>query len=189
MLDAMSWGPDATFDLADAVATVRSFGSLTEDWDGSGGVPFDPRTLRHAEAILTTLAKWVSVPAVYPESNGTVTLDWVADDYQCLIEVGLTRFSAFIRRGPNVLYQNQGLVEVGFPEAFVQLAQAMQNYPVGARWPWRDAAVASALAWTDLLLDPARDVAAWVPEEPMGASPFQAWLATLIPMSSALRAW
>ena len=83
MLDAMSWGPDATFDLADAVATVRSFGSLTEDWDGSGGVPFDPRTVRHAETILTISAKWVSVPAVYPESNGTVMLDGVADDDQC----------------------------------------------------------------------------------------------------------
>lgn len=43
-------------DLLDAIAEVQRFQSFTEDWDGSGGLRFDPSTVRHAVDVLTVVA-------------------------------------------------------------------------------------------------------------------------------------
>lgn len=150
MLNGMGRQPRAAdVDLLEAIYKLRTFQTLGDNWDGSGALPFDASTLNNAGAILTVLADWVSVPAIYPESNGTVTFDWAAGEYQSLVEVGRTRFSAFIRRGPEALYLDHGLVAACFPGSFIRMAQIMQNYPVGERLSGPDLVMGCALAWTD----------------------------------------
>lgn len=185
MLDYMGRRARATdLDLLEAIEKIRAFQSLAENWDGSGALPFDSSTLDYAKAILTVLADWVSVPAIYPESNGTVTFDWAAGEYQSLIEVGRTRFSAFIRRGPEALYLDQGPVNTCLPGAFIRMARVMQNYPVGERLPWPDVATGSVLMGMNDLLNPSTRDSAWTGQEPVGMD----WLATWVHLSPPLLA-
>lgn len=94
----------------------------------SGSPPWDPFALRCAAAILTVVSNYVCVPAVYPESRGTVTFDWVAEDS---MRDGSGTDALFGRGGPDPLYQDDGLVASCCPGSFVQRACTMRAYPVG----------------------------------------------------------
>ncbi len=101
---------------------------------------------------------------------------------------GRTRLSAFIRLGRDALHLDQGSVDAGFPEAFIRMAQVMQNYPVGERSPWPDTVTGSALAWRSDLLSPSSRAPAWTGQEPVGVSAFQDGLTTLVAMAPPLLA-
>lgn len=47
------------------------------DWDGEGASPIEHATVFRALAFIRALPEWVPLPEFAPESDGSISLDWI----------------------------------------------------------------------------------------------------------------
>ena len=87
---------------------VRAFANFQDDWDGYGAVRPVAECLNHALEIIRN--KEISLDYlsdVYPNPNGTITLEWEKDDNEIGLELGIREFSYFVNFGEIHTYNNQ----------------------------------------------------------------------------------
>jgi hypothetical protein len=78
--------------------------TLADDWDGYGAAPIHADTARNAHRALTILLLSLPLPEITPNSNGTVSFEWQSTFGHANLEIGLTRYSFFVKlaRGPTI---------------------------------------------------------------------------------------
>lgn len=87
---------------------VRAFANFQDDWDGYGAVRPVAECLNHAlEIIRNKSIKLEYLTDIYPNPNGTLTLEWEQDDNEIGLEVGSHEFSYFAHFGEHHSYNNR----------------------------------------------------------------------------------
>ena len=81
------------------IEDIVSFRSLINSWDGYGAIPAEIKSVSNAIEILTWLEddKFESINDVYPNTNGTITIDWETNLGSLSLEVGNEVFSYYER--------------------------------------------------------------------------------------------
>lgn len=87
---------------------VRTFANFQDGWDGYGAVRPVAECLNHAlEIIRNKNIKLEYLTDIYPNPNGTLTLEWELDDKEIGLEVGSREFSYFAHFGEHHSYNNR----------------------------------------------------------------------------------
>lgn len=76
---------------------TKEFEDLTTGWDGEGGLPIEKRVIGNVRKMLTScderiLAHWL----LFPDTNGTLLLQYDGTDKEASISIGNTAFSYFV---------------------------------------------------------------------------------------------
>lgn len=79
---------------------IGNFASLSQNWDGYGGLPVSERVVSNAQCAVDTI-EWLPflfpIPEAYPNSNGTIAFEWNTDDGEAYLEIGNTRYSGYVQ--------------------------------------------------------------------------------------------
>lgn len=87
---------------------VRAFANFQDDWDGYGAVRPVAECLNHAlEIIRNENIRLEHLTDIYPNPNGTLTLEWEQDENEIGLEVGSHEFSYFAHFGEHHTYNNR----------------------------------------------------------------------------------
>lgn len=87
---------------------VRAFANFQDDWDGYGAVRPVAECLNHAlEIIRNKNIRLEHLSDIYPNPNGTLTLEWEQGDNEIGLEVGSHEFSYFAHFGEYHTYNNR----------------------------------------------------------------------------------
>lgn len=92
----------------EAMDVVRAFANFQDDWDGYGAIRPLSECLNHALEIIRN--KNISLDYlsdIYPNPNGTISLEWERDDNEIGLEVGCHEFSYFAHFGGIHTYNNR----------------------------------------------------------------------------------
>lgn len=75
---------------------IRAYANFQDDWDGYGAVRPVSECLNHAmEIIRNKNINLDYLTDIYPNPNGTISLEWELDDNEIGLEVGSREFSYF----------------------------------------------------------------------------------------------
>lgn len=92
----------------EAMDEVRAFANFQDDWDGYGAIRPLSECLNHAlEIIRNENISLDYLTDIYPNPNGTLTLEWEQDDNEIGLEVGSREFSYYAHFGEVHTYNNQ----------------------------------------------------------------------------------
>lgn len=92
----------------EAMAEVRTFANLQDDWDGYGAIRPLSECLNHALEIISNENISLNyLTDIYPNPNGTLTLEWEQDEKEIGLEVGSREFSYYAHFGEVHTYNNQ----------------------------------------------------------------------------------
>lgn len=92
----------------EAQDAIRAYANFLDDWDGYGAVRPVSECLNHAlEIIRNNNISLEYLTDIYPNPNGTITLEWEQDDNEIGLEVGSHEFSYFAHIGDIHTYNNQ----------------------------------------------------------------------------------
>ena len=87
---------------------IRAYANFQDDWDGYGAVRPMAECLNHALEIIRNENVCLDYLAdIYPNPNGTITLEWEQDDNEIGLEVGSHEFSYFAHFGDIHTYNNK----------------------------------------------------------------------------------
>ena len=81
-----------------ALGEIAALGNLQENWDGYGGLPVDQMTVENAKSVIQRLALRLPAPEISPNPNGTISMEWTSPNAQAHLEIGMTRFSFFLKK-------------------------------------------------------------------------------------------
>ncbi len=91
-----------------ALDEVRSFANFQDGWDGYGAVRPVAECLNHAlEIIRNKNIRIEHLTDIYPNPNGTLTMEWERDDKEIGLEVGSREFSYFAHFDEYHSYNNR----------------------------------------------------------------------------------
>lgn len=94
----------------EAMDEVRTFANFQDDWDGYGAIRPLSECLNHAlDIIRNEKISLDYLTDIYPNPNGTLTLEWEQDDNEIGLEVGSREFSYYAHFGEVHTYNNQKL--------------------------------------------------------------------------------
>jgi hypothetical protein len=88
----------ARVEAATATAELSSLSQLASNWDGYGALPIDPRTIQNSRKAIELLVRGLPAPDISPNPNGTISFIWDNDHGIAHLEIGITRFSFYIRQ-------------------------------------------------------------------------------------------
>lgn len=99
---SMHWGKPISngasqHEIRSAMLALEELATLPTDWDGHGAIPIAMGTVSNVRVMLSSILKAVTSPEVTPNSNGTVSLEWESNLGFAHLEIGLTKFSLFIK--------------------------------------------------------------------------------------------
>ena len=87
---------------------VRTFANFQDGWDGYGAVRPVAECLNHAlEIICNKNIRLEYLTDIYPNPNGTLTLEWEQGGNEIGLEVGSHEFSYFAHFGEHHSYNNR----------------------------------------------------------------------------------
>lgn len=84
-------------ELESALELVKEFQSMPANWDGYGALVINGDTARNARTALSRLLVLVPAPEITPNPNGTVSFEWETHYGLAHLEIGMTRFSLYIK--------------------------------------------------------------------------------------------
>ena len=106
---------------------------LDDNWDGEGACPINDKTKINAHRALNSLLLDVPVvPEITPNNNGTVSFEWKTDQGRAHLEIGLTRFSFYIKLSNERLLVGDGSA-TAIPQQFFLLMSALLFPAAGAQ--------------------------------------------------------
>lgn len=108
------------FDKSPAFEQLMEIAKLHADWDGYGAEEICKECIDNAKSIISALPANVPPPDIFPNTNGTITLEWEADAGIFSIEIGKESFSSFIDASSGIRYCHEPYAQ-GMPD-FVNLA-------------------------------------------------------------------
>ena len=92
----------------EAMDEVRALANFQDDWDGYGAIRPLSECLNHAlEIIRNEKISLDYLTDVYPNPNGTLTLEWEQDDNEIGLELGSREFSYYAHFGEVHTYNNR----------------------------------------------------------------------------------
>lgn len=94
-----------------AHSEVNEIENLPANWDSYGASPISTDVSRNAKQALDTLLCSLPYPDVTPNPNGTLSLEWESSNGFAYIEIGNSKFSAFIRPNLGQSYHFDGNAE------------------------------------------------------------------------------
>jgi hypothetical protein len=80
---------------------LEEISNLGVDWDGYGALPLEKQSVLNTRKILEMMPKEFPVPDLTPNPNGTISLDWEISNIVISVEIGNSKFSAFLNDGLN----------------------------------------------------------------------------------------
>lgn len=83
-------------DRKDDFVQLREIESLEENWDQYGANRICNQCIKKARRMIESLPPFVHSPDIFPNPNGTVTLEWDEDSGFFSIEIGKEKFSSFL---------------------------------------------------------------------------------------------
>jgi len=91
-----------------AMDEVRTFANYSDDWDGYGAIRPLSECLHHAlEIIRNKNIRLDYLADIYPNPNGTLSLEWEQGENEIGLEVGKEEFSYFAHFGEYHSYNNR----------------------------------------------------------------------------------
>lgn len=91
-----------------ALEEVRAFANYLDDWDGYGAVRPLSDCLMHAMNIIRNKnIRLDYLSDIYPNPNGTLSLEWEKDENEIGLEVGKEEFSYYAHFGEYHSYNNR----------------------------------------------------------------------------------
>jgi hypothetical protein len=83
---------------------LQQISELPANWDSCGAAPIQRNTAINAHCALNLLLLDAPVPDITPNTNGTVSFEWETQHGHAHLEVGLTRFSFYVKlfNGPTI---------------------------------------------------------------------------------------
>lgn len=76
---------------------LRRISELPPNWDAYGASRIQPDTALNAHCALTVLLLSAPVPEITPNTNGTVSFEWETQFGHAHFEIGVTRFSFYVK--------------------------------------------------------------------------------------------
>lgn len=86
-------------DRSAAASKLDTIANLGQGWDGYEGDELSAACLARARAIIAALPAWVPSPVLFPNPNGTLTLEWESEKGELSVEVGDKAFSSVLDTG------------------------------------------------------------------------------------------
>jgi len=86
--------------LNEVAKRLREFQNLNDNWDGYNSAGISALAVDEAVALLNAhagLGGKLSLPQVYPTTNGTIAMEWQEGDGEAVVEVASTGVSGFVR--------------------------------------------------------------------------------------------
>lgn len=91
-----------------ALEEIRALANYMDDWDGYGAVRPLSECLNHAmEIVQNKTIKLDYLSDIYPNPNGTLSLEWEQNDNEIGLELGKEEFSFFAHFGDHHSYNNR----------------------------------------------------------------------------------
>ena len=76
---------------------LAEYANLSNNWDGYGALSIPQSVISNAKSVLNLISSASTSPDTYPNSNGTISLDWDAPRVRVHLEIGLTQYSLLIK--------------------------------------------------------------------------------------------
>lgn len=116
---------------AEAIQQILEIEKLEANWDGYGAEPVCHACVTNAKAIIDSLPLYADLPDVFPNPNGTITLEWESASGTLSIEIGENGMSGFFDADGHVSYYQEAYAG-GLP-AFAEsaLEQMYSNSSAG----------------------------------------------------------
>ena len=130
-------GPASVYSAqrAAGLAELERLTGLDSNWDGEGAVSISQRVVENAKFALLALLGSGRSPEIFPNSNGTVSLEWEARPAAHL-EVGLTSFSMYVTGPTQSDYFSGAVTDLArmAPAILAALAPSSRTIPSYARF-------------------------------------------------------
>lgn len=88
--------PETYFALYQGRQEIESIAGLRENWDGCGALQVAERTVRNAKAVLAGVMRDSPLPDIFPNPNGTISMEWETERGVANLEIGRSRYSFFL---------------------------------------------------------------------------------------------
>ncbi|MCP4695421.1 MAG: hypothetical protein GY862_01030 [Gammaproteobacteria bacterium] len=102
------------------LAHLEDISKLPENWDSLGANNISDICIKNTRKIILGLYHSIASPEIYPNPNGTITLDWEADEQLLSIEIGDTRYSSYWEIGDDTK-MDAGIFNGKMPRFFTWL--------------------------------------------------------------------
>ena len=86
-----------SIELANALESVEEFAAMPANWDGYGALEILEQTASNTKSALERLMVVAPAPDITPNPNGTISLEWETHEGFAHIEIGMTRYSGFVK--------------------------------------------------------------------------------------------
>lgn len=112
---------------ADARQQLMEIANYRDNWDGYGAMRPLSECLSHALDLMGNPAfNLEHLSEIYPNPNGTITMEWERDDDEIGLELGSEEFSFYAHFGDNHSYNNQKRYVAEEIERLVKFVSYMQ---------------------------------------------------------------
>lgn len=79
----------------EAHSRLDELARLERNWDACGADAMDEICVRNAKKLIDALPEKTPSPEIFPNPNGTLTLDWETTEQMLSLELGKNRFSSY----------------------------------------------------------------------------------------------
>ena len=90
--NAISW-----MEKTASIRALDTIASLPDNWDGYGASHIEKLTAENAHEALHNLTQILPAPDITPNPNGTISFEWETQSGLAYLEIGMTRYSLFIK--------------------------------------------------------------------------------------------
>lgn len=80
-----------------ALTIVDHLAAMDANWDGYGALKINERTARNAKTALSLMLSYIGSPDIIPNANGTLSFEWTSPRGEAHLEIGMNRFSAYVK--------------------------------------------------------------------------------------------
>jgi len=94
-------------DRSEALQRILEIEKLEANWDGYGAEPICASCIENARTIVELLPPFAMSPDLFPNPNGTITLEWENAHGTLSIEVGETSISGFFDTDTEPLFYQE----------------------------------------------------------------------------------
>jgi hypothetical protein len=82
---------------ANSLQSFKEISHLNYNWDGEEGLAPHARILENAKYIFKELLEITFPPDITPNNNGTISCEWETSMGSAHLELGMTRYSMYLR--------------------------------------------------------------------------------------------
>ena len=101
--------------MEELIEQINEISLLSENWDGYNAIPVLPEIIEKTKQFINYLPKDVinKVTDIYPNPNGTISIDFENNNDKLGLEIGKTSASYFIRKnGKYFGYDNVNIFNI-----------------------------------------------------------------------------